>query len=109
MLKNPQGNEWRMGVGLDRGNPTERYYISAGWLDFSRSNDLSEGDKCVFKFLRNENKMCLEKVTKTTGLPNQNPATRSGGVVVKQQGECVEVAKRPRGRPCKQQHGTAPQ
>nr|XP_043625952.1 putative B3 domain-containing protein REM15 [Erigeron canadensis] len=74
MLKGIGGNEWRMGIGLDTGNATVRYFLSAGWLDFKRSNNLSKGDECVFKFLRSENKMCLEKVTKRP--INQNPTTQ---------------------------------
>nr|XP_043625953.1 putative B3 domain-containing protein Os04g0346900 [Erigeron canadensis] len=112
ILKGLGGHEWLMGVGLDRGNPTARYFLSSGWLDFKRSNNLSEGDTCVFKFLRSENKMWLQKVTKRPF--SQNPTTtqtpknnRGGSSVVKQQAD-VAVAKRPRGRPRKQQHGTAP-
>ncbi|GKC91126.1 DNA-binding pseudobarrel domain-containing protein, partial [Tanacetum coccineum] len=62
----------------------QRYCFSIGWGAFKRSNNISEGDECVFKYITSEDKMCLAKVNKEktqTSLPS--PA---------------EVVKRKRGR-----------
>ncbi|GJU90796.1 retrotransposon protein, putative, ty1-copia subclass [Tanacetum coccineum] len=64
MMKNLAGKEWRIGIRLDKSYLTEHYYLSTGWCKFRRYNKLSEGDKCVFKYIRSESKLCLTKVTK---------------------------------------------
>ncbi|PWA84650.1 DNA-binding pseudobarrel domain-containing protein [Artemisia annua] len=64
MMKNLAGKEWRMGIRLDTSFWTERYYLSTGWCNFRQHNKLSEGDKCVFKYIRSESKLCLAKVTR---------------------------------------------
>nr|GFC87617.1 DNA-binding pseudobarrel domain-containing protein [Tanacetum cinerariifolium] len=42
----------------------KRYYLMKGWTDFVRSSNISVGDKCVFKFIISEDKLCLAKITK---------------------------------------------
>ncbi|KAK1425029.1 hypothetical protein QVD17_20372 [Tagetes erecta] len=63
-MKNLDGNEWLMGLRLDKGYNTKRYCLSSGWHNFRRVNELSEGDECVFKFIRSEGKLSLAKLTK---------------------------------------------
>ncbi|KAI3796034.1 hypothetical protein L1987_38695 [Smallanthus sonchifolius] len=54
-LKNVHGKEWVTGLRLDKSyRSTIRYYLSPKWCVFKRENDLSEGDECVFKFIRSE-------------------------------------------------------
>ncbi|KAI3497752.1 hypothetical protein L1887_33266 [Cichorium endivia] len=62
-MKNLDGKEWQMRLKLDSHHYT-RYYLSAGWTEFKRFNELSEGDECVFKYIRREDKFCLAKLTK---------------------------------------------
>nr|GFA37758.1 DNA-binding pseudobarrel domain-containing protein [Tanacetum cinerariifolium] len=42
-----------------------------GWPAFKRSNNISEGDECVFKYITSEDKMCLAKVTKEKTPPTE--------------------------------------
>ena len=35
-------------------------------MDFARSTNMSVGDKCVFKFITSEDKLCLAKITKAS-------------------------------------------
>ncbi|KAK9050985.1 hypothetical protein SSX86_027610 [Deinandra increscens subsp. villosa] len=65
VLKNLDGKEWVMGLKLDRSyRASIRYYLSSKWSAFQRENRLSEGDECVFKFIRSEGKLLLAKVIK---------------------------------------------
>lgn len=66
-MKNVAGKEWKISVLLDPTFQTERYYLVTGWSNFQRTNKLSEGDECIFKFITSERKLCLEKVTKEKG------------------------------------------
>ncbi|XP_022006824.1 B3 domain-containing protein REM9-like [Helianthus annuus] len=63
-VKNLDGGEWVTDVKLDTTFKTKRYLLSSGWWSFRRGNNLSEGDKCVFKFIKSERKLLLAKVTK---------------------------------------------
>ncbi|MFS8028867.1 putative transcription factor B3-Domain family [Helianthus anomalus] len=63
-VKNLDGGEWVTKVKLDTTFKSERYLLSSGWRSFWRGNNLSQGDKCVFKFIRSERKLLLAKVTK---------------------------------------------
>ncbi|KAJ0495205.1 putative transcription factor B3-Domain family [Helianthus annuus] len=63
-VKNLDGDEWVTDVKLDTTFRTKRYLLSSGWRSFWRGNNLLEGDKCVFKFIRSERKLLLAKVTK---------------------------------------------
>ncbi|MFS8028866.1 putative transcription factor B3-Domain family [Helianthus anomalus] len=63
-VKNLDGDEWVTDVKLDTTFRTKRYLLSSGWWSFRRGNNLSEGDKCVFKFIKSERKLLLAKVTK---------------------------------------------
>ncbi|KAK9074679.1 hypothetical protein SSX86_007277 [Deinandra increscens subsp. villosa] len=69
-LKNLDGDEWEAGLRLEN---RKRYCISAGWPDFRRSNDLCDGDECVFKFIKSEEKLLLARVTK-----KRRPARETG-------------------------------
>ena len=40
------------------------YFVCSEWKEFLRDTDISEGDICVFKFIRSEDKICLAKITK---------------------------------------------
>lgn len=42
----------------------KRYFLGKGWMDFARNTNISVGDKCVFKFITSEDKVCLAKITK---------------------------------------------
>nr|XP_043623118.1 uncharacterized protein LOC122594883 isoform X2 [Erigeron canadensis] len=64
LLKNLKGEEWQIGVLLNKSYKSERYLLSAGWVGFLRSNDISAGEECLLKYIRKENKFCLAKVTK---------------------------------------------
>ncbi|MFS8020302.1 putative acting on peptide bonds (peptidase) transcription factor B3-Domain family [Helianthus anomalus] len=63
-VKNLDGTERVMGLRLDTKSRPKRYYLSTGWQRFWQENNLSEGDKCEFKFIRSERKLLLAKVTK---------------------------------------------
>ncbi|KAI3796638.1 hypothetical protein L1987_39316 [Smallanthus sonchifolius] len=61
-MKNADGNEWSLGLRVDKW--CNRHYLSYGWREFKRENDLCDGDECVFKFIRSEGKLLLANVTK---------------------------------------------
>ncbi|XP_022006826.1 B3 domain-containing protein REM9-like [Helianthus annuus] len=63
-VKNLDGAEWVTKVKLDTTFKTKRYLLSSGWRSFWHENNLSQGDECVFKFIRSERKLLLAKVTK---------------------------------------------
>ncbi|KAI7748377.1 hypothetical protein M8C21_034015 [Ambrosia artemisiifolia] len=64
-VKNLDGKECVMGLKLDKSfRGKERYMLTSGWPQFLQENELSEGDECVFKFIRSEGKLQLAKVTK---------------------------------------------
>ncbi|KAK9050984.1 hypothetical protein SSX86_027609 [Deinandra increscens subsp. villosa] len=69
VLKNRDGKEWVLGLKLDRSYASIRYYLSSKWTAFRRENRLSEGDECVFKFIRSEAKLLLAKVIKKKRSP----------------------------------------
>lgn len=116
IVKNLERKEWPMQLRLDKSfRSTERYYLSSGWCDFVRNNELSEGDKCVFKFIRSEGKICLTKVTrKNRSQPSgdtlltkvvkrkRRPREHCGDTDVESEDECVEVLSGPRGTPPQQ-------
>ncbi|CAH1417147.1 unnamed protein product [Lactuca virosa] len=99
-MKNLEGKEWPVRL-LSEGVHYTRYYLSKGWSEFRRDNDLCEGDACVFKYLRSEDKLCLAEVTKKR-VPDavevlKRLRGRAAPVVVEQ--PAGKVLKRPRGRP----------
>ncbi|KAI3818178.1 hypothetical protein L1987_11981 [Smallanthus sonchifolius] len=108
-MRNLDGKEWETKLRLEK---SERYCVSVGWIDFLRSNDLCEGDECVFKFIRSEDTLLLARVTKKKrpakqpqGNPGEVPATEVGKRKREQpqgnSGEvpAAEVVKRKRGQP----------
>ncbi|GJR37796.1 DNA-binding pseudobarrel domain-containing protein [Tanacetum coccineum] len=78
MMKGLDGKEWPMVARLDKSYQAERFYSVKGWRGFRRSNDLKEGDECVFKFITSERKICLAKVTRKKRLPIQPCQDGSG-------------------------------
>jgi hypothetical protein len=64
-LKSLDGYEKEMPVrvGTKYHYQAKRYSLSKGWMDFARSTNISVGDKCVFKFITSEDKLCLAKIT----------------------------------------------
>ncbi|CAI9266343.1 unnamed protein product [Lactuca saligna] len=113
IMKNIDGQEWKIRLLSD----SKRYYLSAGWSEFRRVNELCEGDKCVFKFIKSEDKLCLARVTKKRVQSKQPPAVevlkkRSRGQLPpprvevqpkqstgKAQAPVAEVLKRSSGKP----------
>ena len=65
-MKSLDGNEFQMAVRLDRRFNSAQYNLSLGWVAFKQSNNISQGDECVFKYITSEDKMCLVKVTKAS-------------------------------------------
>ena len=65
-LRSLDGYEMAMPVQFDTqyGYHTKRYFLLKGWKDFVRASNISEGDKCVFKFIKSEDKLCLANITK---------------------------------------------
>ena len=53
-----------MAVQHDNQFKSRSYFVASGWKEFLRDTDMSEGDICVFKFIRSEDKICLAKITK---------------------------------------------
>ncbi|XP_024988528.1 B3 domain-containing protein REM20-like [Cynara cardunculus var. scolymus] len=88
-LKNLDEHEWRLGIRSEKIARTARYHLSPGWQDFRRSNELSEGDECVFKYIKSEGKLSLVKITKKKPMARQSPVKIPA----------TEVVKRKRGRP----------
>ncbi|CAI9278397.1 unnamed protein product [Lactuca saligna] len=103
-MKNLQGKEWPVRL-LSEGGHYTRYYLSKGWSEFLRDNDICEGDTCVFKYLRSEDKFCLAEIIKKRAQADgamaveslKRPRGRPVRVVVEQ--PAGKVLKRPRGRP----------
>ncbi|KAM0047499.1 putative transcription factor B3-Domain family [Helianthus debilis subsp. tardiflorus] len=101
-MKNVDGEEWYMYSRVEISHGTERFYLTSGWRDFLQENHLCEGDECVFKFVRSEGTLLLEKVTKNEllarkpkrGRPAKKPQP-SGNVPM------TEPVKKKRGRPAK--------
>ncbi|GJS55661.1 ribonuclease H-like domain-containing protein [Tanacetum coccineum] len=73
-LKNEDGSEKEMTVESDKKRKSTSYYVAAGWKEFQRSNGISEGDKCVFKFITSQDKICLAKITKKKTLARPLPS-----------------------------------
>ncbi|KAK9050983.1 hypothetical protein SSX86_027608 [Deinandra increscens subsp. villosa] len=72
-LKNLDGKEWVTGLKLDKSyRASIRYHMSPGWCAFRKQNDLLEGDKCVFKYIRSERTLLLAKVTKKPRPPSSD-------------------------------------
>ncbi|XP_076947283.1 putative B3 domain-containing protein At5g66980 [Bidens hawaiensis] len=121
-VANLDDKEWELGVRVEKLRQVERFCLSSGWQVFRRSNDLSEGDECVFKFIRDEDKLLLARVSKSKR-PVKTPVKAKTPVseVVKRKrkpaeripakkvetraGRGAKEAKRPRGRPFKQPRG----
>ncbi|GKB30578.1 DNA-binding pseudobarrel domain-containing protein [Tanacetum coccineum] len=84
IVKSLDGNETQMALRSCPFKKKQRYCFSIGWRDFKRSNNISEGDECVFTYITSEDKLCLGKVTyEKTPIRLPSPA---------------EVVKRKRGR-----------
>ncbi|XP_042757740.2 uncharacterized protein LOC111894906 [Lactuca sativa] len=105
-MKNVDGKEWKMRLKLERSRKAKRYYLSSGWPDFRRDNELYEGDKCVFKLIKSEDMLYLAKVIKKKGkVPVTEAIRRPRGrprrveKMVADKGPATEVPKRKRGRP----------
>ena len=52
ILKDPKGRLWT--VGLQRketGHKTPQRSLRKGWVNFSRANELKEGDRCTFELV----------------------------------------------------------
>ncbi|XP_076924352.1 putative B3 domain-containing protein At5g66980 isoform X2 [Bidens hawaiensis] len=115
-VANLDGKEWELGVRFEKLRHVEKFCLSSGWPVFRRSNDVSEGDECVFKFIRNEDKLLLARVSKS-----KRPAKTPEREVVKRKrkpternsdkkvetraSRGVKEAKRPPGRPFKRPRG----
>ncbi|XP_076938514.1 uncharacterized protein LOC143606728 [Bidens hawaiensis] len=119
-VANLDGKEWELGVRYEKIRQVEKFCLSSGWQDFRRTNDVSEGDECVFKFIRDEDKLLLARVSKS-----KRPAKTPEREVVKRKRELsgrnsgripakkvetraalgVKEAKRPPGRPFKRPRG----
>ncbi|GKD84983.1 DNA-binding pseudobarrel domain-containing protein, partial [Tanacetum coccineum] len=64
-MKSLDGNETQMSIRTYKQRRcSTQYHLSVGWPAFKRSNNLSEGDECVFMYTTSEDKMCLAKITK---------------------------------------------
>lgn len=94
IMRNLKGEESQMALRFDK--TLKKFYLSSGWPKFMQSNKLSEGDECVFKFIKSEGKLSLAKITKKER-PGKQPTPR--GKFPK-----TEVVKRKRGRP-RLEHG----
>ncbi|KAI3763605.1 hypothetical protein L2E82_13575 [Cichorium intybus] len=80
-MKNLDGDEWEINLRSEIKHYTPikhytRYYFSTGWSGFWRANELSEGDQCIFKYIRSEDKLCLAKVTKKRRVQARQPASK---------------------------------
>lgn len=117
-IKNSAGEEWPMELRLEK--MYKRYRLTSGWCTFVRNNHLSVGDKCVFKFITSEDKLCLVKVTKNRSqarqplppprrkiLTKEVPTEHRGGddLEGEDEDEGANVVKRSRGRPPKKRRG----
>lgn len=110
MLKNRAGKDWKMGLRRDK-VPNGKYCLSSGWGNFKRIHNLSKGDKCVFKYIKSEDKLCLVKVYRKNRSSGENLVTgvplhgHDGGGDddddVEDEKDSVEVVKKRRGRPRK--------
>ncbi|GJV21595.1 DNA-binding pseudobarrel domain-containing protein [Tanacetum coccineum] len=64
------GSEKEMPVRYDK---KRHYCVAKGWPEFRRNNAILAGDKCVFMFITNDDKLCLatisKKKTPTSPLP----------------------------------------
>ncbi|GKE76584.1 DNA-binding pseudobarrel domain-containing protein, partial [Tanacetum coccineum] len=67
-MKSIDGNETQIAVRPDKRFNSARYYLSLGWVAFKQSNNISQGDECVFKYITSEDKMCLVKITKASAM-----------------------------------------
>lgn len=55
VLKDPKGRSWAAKLREDASSSRYRkYYLRGGWADLVRVNSITEGDTCVFKFVRSE-------------------------------------------------------
>ncbi|CAH1417149.1 unnamed protein product [Lactuca virosa] len=105
-MKNVDGKEWKTSLKLESRQNYKRYNVSSGWSNFRRDNDLWEGDKCVFRFIKSEDTLYLATVIKKKGkAPVTEAIRRPRGrprrveVVVAGKAPAAEVLKRKRGRP----------
>ncbi|GJU31680.1 DNA-binding pseudobarrel domain-containing protein [Tanacetum coccineum] len=64
IMKSLDGNETKMSIRTDKRHRATYYHLSVGWPAFKRSNNISEGDKCVFKYITSKDRLCLAKFTK---------------------------------------------
>nr|GEZ04470.1 retrovirus-related Pol polyprotein from transposon TNT 1-94 [Tanacetum cinerariifolium] len=58
-LKSLDGYEEEIPLLVEQSEPA-RYYVGSGWKDILQSTSISEGDKCVFKFIASEDKPSVE-------------------------------------------------
>ncbi|XP_024994880.1 putative B3 domain-containing protein REM15 isoform X2 [Cynara cardunculus var. scolymus] len=126
-MKDHEGKEWIMGLLVEKYH--NRHSLSSGWSLFRQYYNLSEGDICLFKFIKEEGVLSLAQVLKNkkagkqeNGNRKETPANmegvkrkrgrprvekpgngNGGGVKVKSEDE-AEVIKRKRGRPPLQKH-----
>lgn len=129
-MKDHEGKEWIMGLMAEKYH--NRRSLSSGWSLFRRYYKLSEGDICLFKFIKEEGVLSLAQVLKNNrariqeiGNRKETPANEGvkrkrgrprlekprngggGGVKVKIENESgpeAGVVKRKRGRPPLQKH-----
>nr|QCQ83090.1 putative protein VRN1 [Ambrosia artemisiifolia] len=90
---NDDGKEWPLGVRVEKYNRKETYCLSAGWMEFRRGNDICEGDECVFKFIRNEDKLLLARVIKSRRPARHPLGEKTENGAVKRKREQLEKEK----------------
>ncbi|GKE77473.1 DNA-binding pseudobarrel domain-containing protein, partial [Tanacetum coccineum] len=93
-LKNLDGYEKEMPVRVETKYHYQAkcYYLRKGWTDFARSNNISVGDKCVFKFVVSEDKLCLAKITKAPTTEVDDDVEIDSGMDDKEADKVVELA-----------------
>ncbi|GKC57041.1 DNA-binding pseudobarrel domain-containing protein, partial [Tanacetum coccineum] len=73
IIRSLDGNERQIPMQSYKQFKLTWYHFSIGWPSFRRSNNISKGDECVFKYIRCEDKMCLVKVTKRKTQARSSP------------------------------------
>ncbi|GKE30802.1 DNA-binding pseudobarrel domain-containing protein, partial [Tanacetum coccineum] len=101
IMKSLDGNETKMSIRTDKRHRATYYHLSVGWPAFKRSNNISEGDKCVFKYITSEDRLCLAKFTKAP--PTEVEDKMCVAKVTKEKTQTrlpspADVVKRKRGR-----------
>lgn len=57
-VEDPRGRAWP--IGLFHCNRSRTIYISKGWLEFARANELKVGNRCIFKLVSRANSSLLQ-------------------------------------------------